>query len=1288
MVNQLKMVHLVCWLSTSFIVTLAADCQAVISWTGGGLDPSLVFAEDNYDLSGSTVTAIDPNVAVFDDVVFSGANISASDFGGGALQIGDSYSLSLNSTTFVTDATGGISGVAGGTTSAVHLSNGSSLSTQFATVGLTVNVDATSAITFRGGGDPINSQTSPTQVHLTPGATITMASDTEFSEHLAEIFVDGVSAADDFSILSFDGTGMTATAVAPAPRLFVEVDRQSGAMTIVNRFATPLTLTSYSISSPIGALNSDDGVWNSIADTGSPDDDWIEFTAPGDRNNIGESELPGGTGITLAQNQSINLGNAWIQNPSEDLTVQVITSTGPAAASVKWIGNPFVDGDFNFDGEFSAADWPAYLSGMFQDLSGLTPAEQFQRGDWNGDGFNNEEDFLIFENNYDALFGASAFATLVNASTVPEPATWLLVVLGSAFGWTWRYRQKLALAPVRCLALAFLLFTFVLSQDATAITILSSNFDAHGSTDGATEFTGINWTTNGVTSPGSTIALSAGATVQTSGAAQNADRLAVARNIDTAGPWNIDLTFDATQPGIQLSNLKFDYQFISGGGANQLGAHPNSGIVDVSILDAGLSPISTVQIGPLGTVDAASNVGTGIVADFPDVSLTNGATYTLRFAVSSDATSGNNFALDNLSLNAPAPLLSLEINTGSGVATLKNDTSTDIDLNFYKLTSATNSLDVNNWLPISGQGLTDFPAGDGSGNGWETAGGSNDGEVGEAWLSGDSAFAAGSSITLGSVYKQGSGIPDVMLRYRDTGSTAFIDVEPTYVTSEGIYGDYNNDGVVNLADYTVWRNNLGSSVALANENPDATTPGVVDEEDYAFWKSRFGATSNPGAIATVQAVPEPSTMAGVLCLAVVLFARRSRMLVLALGLLAILPAAVQAKQIDRFYQFGDDSSEVASPGVVIGDGIGTLVDGATLDSEGPGTDLDNFVDLYLAGGDPKYIDVNQLSRPLSNSGDLGVEFLGTGDYLDAFRLGSPSSSFSAATQSGDRNYAGIVDRGMQFWAMPYGAGNGSAQSLVADTPQHGVRINASGQWEMQYAGSSYDSGVGVDFDQWSHVMLVRPNGGANGARLYINGEIVAAAGGGYTVVDESPLVVGANSGESPGTAEYYQGVLDDLEMFILGRASGYPFDDYGTFTLGGDNTYVKDLFLPTATPGDLTGDGQVLGDGSGGVDDDVAAFISNWQAAFLVDDLRIAGQQLRAGDINSYGQGDFNMDGVVDLLDWYVILSEHEGAAQLNLGQLLATSQVPEPSSLILIAGAAVALSRRLRRRTSAQSHV
>ena len=51
-------------------------------------------------------------------------------------------------------------------------------------------------------------------------------------------------------------------------------------------------------------------------------------------------------------------------------------------------------------------------------------------------------------------------------------------------------------------------------------------------------------------------------------------------------------------------------------------------------------------------------------------------------------------------------------------------------------------------------------------------------------------------------------------------------------------GDYNGDGRVNAADYTLWRNKLGQ--ASAGFAADGNGDGKVTLADYSVWKSHFG----------------------------------------------------------------------------------------------------------------------------------------------------------------------------------------------------------------------------------------------------------------------------------------------------------------------------------------------------------------------------------------------------------------------------------------------------------------
>ncbi len=66
-------------------------------------------------------------------------------------------------------------------------------------------------------------------------------------------------------------------------------------------------------------------------------------------------------------------------------------------------------------------------------------------------------------------------------------------------------------------------------------------------------------------------------------------------------------------------------------------------------------------------------------------------------------------------------------------------------------------------------------------------------------------------------------------------------------------GDYNANGVVDAADYTVWRNSGIGPGLLAND----ATPGSVSAGDYDVWKAHFGQTAGSGSVAG-NATPEPA----------------------------------------------------------------------------------------------------------------------------------------------------------------------------------------------------------------------------------------------------------------------------------------------------------------------------------------------------------------------------------------------------------------------------------------------
>jgi hypothetical protein len=72
-------------------------------------------------------------------------------------------------------------------------------------------------------------------------------------------------------------------------------------------------------------------------------------------------------------------------------------------------------------------------------------------------------------------------------------------------------------------------------------------------------------------------------------------------------------------------------------------------------------------------------------------------------------------------------------------------------------------------------------------------------------------------------------------------------------------GDYNDDGAVDAADYTVWRDTLGQSgTGLA---ADGNRDNRVDGADYSFWQANFGDSAGSGSAQPgAMAVPEPAAM--------------------------------------------------------------------------------------------------------------------------------------------------------------------------------------------------------------------------------------------------------------------------------------------------------------------------------------------------------------------------------------------------------------------------------------------
>jgi hypothetical protein len=589
---------------------------------------------------------------------------------------------------------------------------------------------------------------------------------------------------------------------------------------------------------------------------------------------------------------------------------------------------------------------------------------------------------------------------------------------------------------------------------------------------------------------------------------------------------------------------------------------------------------------------------------------------------------------------------------------MRNNSGQDIALNAYRITSSAGSLKPSGWTPISSQSISGFPAGDGSGNGWETpSGASNPADY------------------------NGNGVVDsgdyVLWRKSNINGPSGYDNWRAAFGAAGTPG--GNAG--ELVEWYLRGNSTlanGASINLGQ----AFNVGGAQDLSFRFTTATGLLTGlveygSLGSGASLSAVPEPSTAwlmlaagaAGAVCAS-----RRRRYavslaparLLTVTGLLASLwtSAAMATVTNDRVYRLGDDSLEHASVGIAVGSGAGNVNSGSTLDSQGPTGSFQDLLALANAGGAlPTYADVS--SRPGATPGSLGIVFDGADDYLSGFSLGFPPISRGTVRGggAGTLNYDGVYQRGFQLWMNPQ-SGATAAQHVVMDTTQHGLRITAGGTWSMVYAGAETNSNVAVTFNQWSHVMVAIPDiTNPHRGVLYVNGVAIAANQANYSTsatVNAQALIVGANTdanGTLVGTTNFFRGTLDDLNMFVWGRSydplTG-TFTNLGTFNFRTDNAYAAANLSPIF--GDIAGS-------SGITQTDVNAFIAGW-----LHEKRVNSQ--RVGDITTYAAGDLNFDGITDLADAALFRQAMGLGAgtglDLSAFNALVESAVPEPATWFL----------------------
>ena len=611
--------------------------------------------------------------------------------------------------------------------------------------------------------------------------------------------------------------------------------------------------------------------------------------------------------------------------------------------------------------------------------------------------------------------------------------------------------------------------------------------------------------------------------------------------------------------------------------------------------------------------------------------------------------------------------LVLIVDPSTGEAQLRNTSNASVAIDGYQISSTSGALSTAGWNSLEDQTsdwleatMTQF-------------------SLSELLPEGVETLLGNSGYNLGTIFNT-SGEQDIILEYLAEGANVLQEGSVLYsaLPDLALLGDYNDDGTVDAADYTVWRDSLGSSgLGLA---ADGNNDGTVDSLDYDLWVANYGSSSSSSSAAAAS-VPEPSTgLLGLIaaCLSFLLRkprrstvvsmvvcnkvnVNRNRMVnyfpaIAACFLLFGMTSVSQSQTIVFDHNF-DNAPSTGSAVTSIAD-LGAPTVGSFAFS-GPAIGGIGGTNTALAVGHNGNTNIANMSEPADNtvvySGvfpETQVADAGTGDRL--FLDFSSPADITSTSFSTDISFSLGMFGNSNTGSFKYTFVRGLDSSDNEVFELLFVNGSAGGTREFYARGASDDSTeltasntgtpdgqlLAEGFGSFNSTNVA--NGGPNSAYLVdislsssmVTYDISATNGSGTTTaVNGSALPI--NSAATSISRLEFSTIWNDA---VNGQNSGYWLD----------NAFAIVTPLGPFPDGDVDLDGNVD-----------------------IDDFNIIASNFKS-NASSRSQGDLNEDGFVDFADFQIWTDNSSPSTAL------AATSIPEPSAaLLLLLASSLAMNKR-----------